>query len=365
MVFGIGFMKKSKLLISLLFSGIIAFTTTAFAEDSVYLKELGDKLKAAVKAGEMTAKEARAKYKAAASGESSDTAISINGFFVGAGKEGDGKQKAAIIVPGKEKDKSKWPRITFTGESLVSQFDALQKRGAVIITIDDGETKKSVAGKGGQLAMKKRVGKGGSPNFYSIVIGRMKTKDIELGEFTLDVDYATVNRFGGLKIKEEIVGKTIKVTGVSGQFRDNLLLIRKGQTLKVRTSSYSSETKTLSFAHKFNVLERALPFSPDDHGVPPESFRGFEGTLQGKIIESGGYELLLQVEDVKTLADNNKAQDAMSIKGRRVRIAGFYDDHADEFNGLLPNDTIRVGMRHRDRAFDIFDVTDLLEVIEQ
>ena len=46
---GIEFMKKSKLLISLLFSGIIAFTTTAFAEDSVYLKELGDHSKPPLK----------------------------------------------------------------------------------------------------------------------------------------------------------------------------------------------------------------------------------------------------------------------------------------------------------------------------
>ena len=357
-------MKKRNVLTCLLFTGILALTSGVFAEDSAYLKELGEKLKAAVNAGEMTAKEAMAKYKAAASGKPNDTATTINGFYIGTRKDDEGQLKAAIIVPFKEKDKSKWPLVTFTGESLTSQFDALDQRSPVVITIDDGQSKKVIIGRDDQRAMKKRGGKGGAANFYSIVIGRMKSKDIELGEFTMDVDYATVNRFGSLKIRDAIMGKTVKVTGVSGQFRDNLLLIRKGQTLKVRTSGYSFETSTLSFAHKFNVLERAVPFNPDAHGVPPEAFRGFAGTLKGKILESGGYELLMLVDDVASVDDANKAADPKSIKGKRVRVSGFYNDHADKFNGLLPNDIIRVGMLHRNTAFDMFEVTDVLEVLE-
>ena len=361
-------MKDKKLLKCLLFSGIIVLTSTAIAEDSTYLKELGAKLKASVKSGEMTREEAMSKYKAAESGEITNTAKSINGFFIGARKDEDGQHKAAIIVPGKTKDKSKWPLITFTGESVISQFADL-KKGAVVINIDDGQIKKAASGKRGakgkeKLVMRKRGGKGGAANFYSIVIGRLKSKDIELGEFTMEVDYATVNRYGSLKIRDQIIGNTIKVSGVSGQFRDNLLLIRKGQTLKVRTSGYSPQTKTLSFAHKFNVLERAVPFSPDGHGVPPEAFRGFEGTLKGKILETAGYEGLLLVEDIASLSDANEAADPMSIKGKKVRVAGFYNNHADKFNGLLPNDIIRVGMRHTNRAFDMFQVTEVLEVIE-
>ena len=362
-------MKQNKLLTSLFFSGIIALTSSAIAEDSTYLKELAAKLRAAVKAGEMTREDAMSKYKAAESGEIADTATSIKGFFIGAEKDDEGQHKAAIIVPSKEQDKSKWPLITFTGESLISQFADLKKRDAVVININDGLTKKMASGKRGakgkgKLVMRKGGGKGGSANFYSIVIGRLKSKDIELGEFTMEVDYATVNRYGSLKIRDQIVGNTIKVSGVSGQFRDNLLLIRKGQTLKVRTSGYSHQTKTLSFAHKFNVLERAVPFSPDAHGVPSEAFRGFEGILRGKILETAGYEVLLLVEDIANLSDANEAVDPRSIKGKRVRIAGFYNNHADKFNELLPNDIIRVGMRHANRSFDTFQVTEVLEVIE-
>ena len=360
-------MKKNNLLSCLIFSGAIAFAGSLIAEQTVDLKALNAKLKAAVKAGEMTRKEAGAKYKAAESGKASDTVITINGYFVGAAKDDDGQEKAAIVVPSKVKDKRKWPKITFSGKSLPSQFADL-KKGGVVIRIDDGLTRKAAVAKGavkegGKIAMRKKGGKGGAANFYSIVIGRMKSKDIELGEFSMEVDYATVNRYGSLKVRDEIIGKTVKVTGVSGQFRDNLLLIRKGQTLKVRTGGYSFETKTLSFAHKFNVLERAVPFSPDAHGVPPDTFRGFVGTLKGKILESGGYELLMLVDDIASVADANEAADPKSIKGKRVRVNGFYNDHADQFNSLLPNDIIRVGMRHRNTDFDSFEVTDVLEVL--
>ena len=360
---------KNKLLSRLIFSGSIALASSVVADDAVDLKALGAKLKAAVIAGEMTREEATAKYKAAESGGmGATTGLTINGYFVGEGKGDDGQYKAAIIVPSKGKDKRKWPKVTFTGESLTSKFGDL-KKGAVVIRIDDGLTRKTsndkgAAKKGEKIAIRKKGGKGGAANFYSIVIGRMKSKDIELGEFTMDVDYATVNRNGSVKVRDAIMGKTVKVTGVSGQFRDNLLLIRKGQTLKVRTGGYSYENQTLSFAHKFNVLERAVPFSPDAHGVPPETFRGFAGTLKGKILESGGYELLMLVDEVVSVADANKATAPKSIMGKRIRVSGFYNDHADKFNSLLPNDIIRVGMLHRNTDFDMFEVTDVLEVLE-
>ena len=360
---------KNKLLSRLIFSGSIALASSVVADDAVDLKALGAKLKAAVIAGEMTREEATAKYKAGEfGGMGATTGLTINGYFVGEGKGDDGQYKAAIIVPSKGKDKRKWPKVTFTGESLTSKFGDL-KKGAVVIRIDDGLTRKTsndkgAAKKGEKFAIRKKGGKGGAANFYSIVIGRMKSKDIELGEFTMDVDYATVNRNGSVKVRDAIMGKTVKVTGVSGQFRDNLLLIRKGQTLKVRTGGYSYENQTLSFAHKFNVLERAVPFSPDAHGVPPETFRGFAGTLKGKILESGGYELLMLVDEVVSVADANKATAPKSIMGKRIRVSGFYNDHADKFNSLLPNDIIRVGMLHRNTDFDMFDVTDVLEVLE-
>ena len=181
----------------------------------------------------------------------------------------------------------------------------------------------------------------------------------------MEDDYATLNRYTSKWIKDEIIGKTVKVSGVSGQFRDNLLLIKKGQTLKVRTSGYNAEDKTLLFAHKFNVLERAVPFDPEAHGVPPRDFRGFEGVIQGKIVEVGGYEVLMEIEKVISTDKDSKAAAPNSIKGKRVRLAGFYPQYENPFKELRPTDIIQIGARHEDAVFDMFQVQgDLLKIEE-
>ena len=381
-------MKLNSLLSVLTLAGSMIFASSVIAKDvddkssggkQVSLSKFGAELKSAVKNGEMSKEEAMAKYRKALAGgtiesleknQEDESLLTLDGFFLGGKEDDDGQYQASFIIQSKSKDKSEWPRITFTGKRFKSKFSDLEKRDAVLINLGEGTAKKMADGKGGKkkgksLAMRKGGGKGGPVNFYSIVIGRLKSKDIELGEFTMQVDYATLNRYSAARIKDEIMGKTVKVTGVSGQFRDNLLLIKTGQTLKVRTGSYSSDSKTLAFANKFNVLERALPFSPDAHGVPPEAFRGFRGVLKGKIVEAGGYEVLLHAEEITSLDDASTASDANSIKGKLVRISGFYDDHADKFSELQPSDIIQVGVLHANPIFDMFSVTDVLEIVEQ
>jgi hypothetical protein len=381
-------MKLNSLLSVLTLAGSMIFASSVIAKDvddkssekkQISLSKLRTELGSAVKNGEMSKEEAKAKYRKAEAGgtieslgknQGDESLLTLNGFFLGGKEDDDGQYQASFIIQSKGPDKSEWPRITFAGKRVKSQFSDLRKRDAVLINLGEGTAIKVASEKGGKkkgksIAMRKGEGKRGPANFYSIVIGKLKSKDVELGEFTMQVDYATLTKYSSAWVKDEIMGKTVKVTGVSGQFRDNLLLIKTGQTLKVRTFNYSPDTKTLAFAHKFNVLERALPFSPDAHGVPPEAFRGFRGVLEGKIVEVGGYEVLLRAEEITSLDDASTASDANSIKGKLVRISGFYDDHADKFSELQLSDIIRVGVRHANPIFDMFGVTDVLEIVEQ
>lgn len=55
----------------------------------------------------------------------------------------------------------------------------------------------------------------GSFNFYAIVIGRLRSKDIELGEIELDVDYVISER---AKVNQELIGNRIKLVGISVHF---------------------------------------------------------------------------------------------------------------------------------------------------
>ena len=139
--------------------------------------------------------------------------------------------------------------------------------------------------------------------------------------------------------------------------------IKRGETIKVRIGDYNPKTKVLGFGYKFQVLERTPPFDPADFGVPPSEFRGFNGSLVGKIVESEGYEVLLLVKEIEPAADNN-AENAESIVGKRIRVDGFYDQHADMYSDLHEGDTIRVSVRHRDLESDAVTVTKTLKLIE-
>ena len=196
----------------------------------------------------------------------------------------------------------------------------------------------------------------GSVVLYAIVIGKLRSKDIELGELELDVDYV----IGPGWANKELIGQRVKLVGVAGAFLDNLLQIKRGETIKIRTGDYNRETKVLGFGFKFQVLERTEPFQPGDFGVPPNEFRGFSGELTGKIVEALGYEVLLEVKESHP-TDGSKATDAASIIGKRIRIAGFFNQHRDAFADLSEGDRIRVSVTHRDAESDAVNVTDKLE----
>lgn len=222
-------------------------------------------------------------------------------------------------------------------------------------TANKGGRGKLKGGTKGKSGVKPGARKG-SVLLYAIVIGKLRSKDIELGELELDVDYV----IGPGWANKEIVGQRVKLVGVAGAFLDNLLRIKRGETIKIRTGDYNRETKVLGFGFKFQVLERTEPFKPGDFGVPPNEFRGFSGELTGRIVEALGYEVLLEVEE-SSPADGSQATDAASIIGKRIRIAGFFNQHRDAFADLSEGDEIRVSVTHRDAKSDAVYVTDKLE----
>lgn len=203
----------------------------------------------------------------------------------------------------------------------------------------------------------------GSVGFYAVVIGRLRTKDIELGEFTMTVDHAS-SMYDNRWVKDEIVGKTVTVTGVSGQFLDGLLQIKRGETLKVRTGSYLAPKTTLTFGPKFHVLERTSPFQPEYFGVPPDGFRGYRGELTGTIVEVGGFEMLLRVTDFQP-AKESKASTPESIRGKRVRVVGFYNQHREGFGELHEGDRVVLSVSHPNLRHDELTVTETMTKVAE
>jgi hypothetical protein len=314
------------------------------ASKETHLTAFRNKLAELVKSGKLTKAEAEKLYNTLADNDS---------------KSGDSKSVR------KDQSDVDWDQAY---EQLLKTNPAVKRK------VDNGGATKAQViqwlkqkrGKAG-AGRKPRGGKGsaknaqGATNFYAVVIGRLKSKDIEIGEFTFDVDHVS-SMYGNRWVKDEIVGQTMKVTGVSGQFLDKLLQIKRGETLKVRSGSYIAKSNTLTFGPKFHVLERTAAFKPQDFGVPPQAFRGFSGELTGKIVEVGGYELLLQVSTLKSAPDN-KAADATSIQGGRIRIVGFYNDHRELFADLHAGDVVRLSTTHRNPEHDELTVTNLLQKV--
>lgn len=217
--------------------------------------------------------------------------------------------------------------------------------------------KMRVGGKNGKKGGKRQAKPGarkGSVNLYAIVIGRLRSKDIELGELEMEVDYVLSDADWA---SSKLVGQRVRLVGVAGPFLDNLLQIKRGETIKVRTGDFNIEKGVLGFGYKFQVLERTQPFRPADFGVPPTKFRGFDGQLVGKVVETLGYEILLEVTECIPSKDS-RAEDADSVVGSRIRIAGFYRQHQEAYEDLKIGDRIRVSTSHGNPTRDALSVTD-------
>jgi len=338
------------------------------SDESVDLEELGQKLKAAVAAGKMTEKEAIAEYKEAAAraaGKKPKRGAGKSGFqrlgpapvVAKLTYKGVRGEDYIVVFEVPSKDGEEESKIVFVGERFRKQF-AGTKVGAVtsIVVGGAGGGAMAMKGKGG----KKGGGKGEANSFYSIVIGRLKSKDVELGEFTLDVDYVTAI-YGDRSLKQTVLGKTVKVVGISGAWLDTLLLIKRGETLKFRSGTLQGTTFSLS--PKATVLERAVPFDPETYPVPAESFRGFRGVVVGTITEKSeqGYELTLKINSIERSQKNSRATDAKASVGRLMSMRGFFTQQfRTGFGDLKIGDRIRVGAVHTDPTVDSFTVVEEL-----
>ena len=340
----------------------------------VDLKALGRELKAAVAAGKLTEKEAIAEYKAAAAeadGKKSKGRKGKSGFQ----QLGSAPLAAKLVYKGvKDKeyivvfelpseDGEEEPRIVFVGERFRKQFAGTKVGTVTSIGIGGtGAMAMKGTGKGGK-GRKRRGKKGGTETFYSIVIGRLKSKDVELGEFTMQVDYITAI-YGDRSLKQTVLGKTVKVTGISGSWLDTLLLIKRGETLKFRSGTLQGTTFSLS--PKATVLERAIPFDPETYPVPAESFRGFRGVVVGTITEKSeqGYELTLKINSIESSQKTSRATDPKASVGRLMSMRGFFNDSfREKFGDLKIGDRIRLGAVHTDPTVDSFTVVEELEKV--
>ena len=193
------------------------------------LEALGKKLKAAVKSGEMTEEQAKAKWQAAMTklktqkkpkaGASSkrrrkgkqsmlEVAAELQSM-VKTGKltQEDANAKFRAILAKDKRASGKREAVDL--EALGRKLKAAVAKGEM--TGEEAKAKymrvARMQGGGKRMAGKKGMRAG---TFYAIFIGRLGSKDVELGEFELVVDHVT-SIYGDRSRKAGLLGKTLKV----------------------------------------------------------------------------------------------------------------------------------------------------------
>lgn len=191
--------------------------------------------------------------------------------------------------------------------------------------------------------------------FSGMMIGKLVQRDIERGNFTVTVDYvARVWENNKARNPRAAVGKTFRVEGVSGQWLDQLLLVRPGESIEFEAQHRQGD----AFRFPGEWLKKVAPYDPAQHPVPPEGFRGFSGvvvaTIEEKRIESR--ELVLTIREIKRTFEKNQAKEPEQVKDKKVVLAGFWARMSKPFDPLKKGDMIEAGVLHRVPQSDHFTV---------
>ena len=109
-------------------------------------------------------------------------------------------------------------------------------------------------------------------------------KDVEKGTLVLSVEAVPrVWRNNKARQPKSIIGKTVKIEGVSNRLLDVLLTTKKGETLEV--AARHDRGNRLTFPGE--LFRKVAPYKAEDYPVLPDDFRGFQGVITGEIVKEG------------------------------------------------------------------------------
>ena len=198
----------------------------------------------------------------------------------------------------------------------------------------------------------------GLTGFNGMLVGRLMSKDVEKGTFVINVDAVPrVWRNSKAKRPRALVGKNIRVDGVSGKWADALLLIKRGESLE--TEARHDDGDKLTFPGE--LLRKVAPFSPDRYPSLPEGFRGFRGAVAAKIVRKDAelMEMVIAVDKVLDTFQGNQAEQPESIEGKKMLLAGFWR-RKEDFHRFNVGQAIEVGMQHIGRQSDHLSVQEFI-----
>jgi hypothetical protein len=202
----------------------------------------------------------------------------------------------------------------------------------------------------------------GFQKFNGMLVGRLVSKDVEKGQFTVTVDRVSrVWRNSRAENPKSLVGKTVTVGNVTGKWLDVLLLVKKGETLEFECRHDGGEQMTFPG----EMMRKVAAVKPGEYPEIPEGFRGFNGAIIATVVKKDAemLELIVKADKLKGVWDENRAKEPESIVGKRLILAGFWN-RREAFNDLKVGDRIDVGIEHISVRSDHVSVAEYVRKIE-
>ena len=189
----------------------------------------------------------------------------------------------------------------------------------------------------------------GQRGFRGMLVGRLVSKDIERGTFSMQVEVVPrVWKNNQSADPRALRGKIVEAGGVSGKLLDVLLLCKTGETLEFGAKDNGGSRLTV-----IETLRKVGPVQPGDYPELPDDFRGFKGMLTGRVLrkDNEAMELTVEVTAVGRLFAENLAKQPQSIVSQKVTLAGFWN-RRDAFQSLAIDSEIEFGAEHPQRYTD-------------
>jgi hypothetical protein len=203
----------------------------------------------------------------------------------------------------------------------------------------------------------------GIQGFNGVLVGRLGKKDVERGEFVLNVDAVPrVWRNSKAEAPKEIIGKCVQINGVFGKWLDVLLLVKPGETLEIESRHDGGDELTFPG----ELLRKVAPVKPGDYPELPEEFRGFQGVVTGKVLKKDAemLELILKIDGVKDVWQKSGAKKPESIVGKQAIVAGFWQ-RKEAYHDLKVGDRLECGLQHMQRRSDHLSVAEFVRKVSE
>lgn len=197
--------------------------------------------------------------------------------------------------------------------------------------------------------------------FRGMLVGRLVKKDVERGTLTITVDAVPrVWRNNEAENPKSFIGKNVDAEGVHSKLLDALVVTRIGETLEIGALHDGGNRLRVG-----EVLRKVSPVKPGDYPELPDAFRGFAGTLVGKVVNKDDQLLALTVDiaRVANTSPNSKAKRAESIVGQKAVLIGFWRNK-DNFYDVGLGERVQFEVEHPEPLSDGLNIVGTVKRVE-